>query len=91
MKFFAMYDIEATVRIATPIEVILSGNCPLAWIHASGVRSTEIVGKLLPGETLEPTREPTEWSEIPANRGHWTGLRVGDRVIVRLFFPHEGR
>jgi len=47
-----MYDIEATVQIATPIELILSGNCPLAWLHALGVRSTEIVGKLSPGETV---------------------------------------
>jgi len=84
-----MYDVEATVRIATPLEVILSGNCPLAWSHAPGVRSTEIVGRLSPGETLEPAKEPTEWSEIPANRGHWRDLQVGDRVIVRLFLDGE--
>ena len=85
----AMYDIEATVQIVTPIELILSGNCPLAWLHALGVRSTEIVGKLSPGETVEVIQEPSEWSEIPANRGHWPDLQVGDRVVVRLFFASE--
>jgi hypothetical protein len=84
-----MYDIEATVQIVTPIELILSGNCPLAWLHALGVRSTEIVGKLSPGETVEAIQEPTEWSEVPANRGYWPDLQVGDRVVVRLFFASE--
>ena len=86
-----MYEIEGTVRIVAPVEVILGGNCPLDWIRASGARSTEIVRKLSPDETINATQKPTEWSEIPANRGHWTDLQVGDRVIVRLFFAGENR
>src|SRR5262249_27904616 len=85
----AIYDVEATVRTVTPVEIILGGNCPLDWIHASGTRSTEIVRILSSDETLNTTQEPTEWSEIPANRGHWTDLQVGDRVVVRLFFAGE--
>ena len=85
-----MYDIEATVRIVAPIEVILGGNCPSCWLHAPGIRATEIVRKLSPDEIVSAVQEPTEWSEIPTNRGHWTDLQVGDRVLVRLFFASEG-
>ena len=86
-----MYDVEATVRIVAPVEVILGGNCPLTWLHAVGTRSTEIVRKLSPDEIVSAVQEPTEWSEIPANRGHWSDLQVGDRVIVRLFFAGESQ
>ena len=86
-----MYDIEATVRIIAPIEVVLGGNCPSAWLHAPGTRSTEIVRKLSPDESVSAVEEPTEWSEIPANRGHWTNLQVGDRMLVRLFFAGESQ
>jgi hypothetical protein len=86
-----MYEIEATVRIVSPVEVILGGNCPVDWIHASGTRSSEIIRKLSSDETINATQEPTEWSEIPANRGHWTDLQVGDRVVVRLFFAGENQ
>ena len=89
-KSSAMYEIEATVRIVAPIEVILGGYCPLSWLHAQGIRSTEIVRKLSPDEIISAVQEQTEWSEIPANRGHWTDLQVGDRVVVRLFFASEG-
>jgi hypothetical protein len=84
-----MYDIEATVRIVAPVEVILGGNCPLTWLHVLGIRSTEIVRKLSPDEIVSAVQEPTEWSEIPVNRAHWTDLQV-DRVVVRLFFASEG-
>ena len=86
-----MHEIEATVRIVAPVEVILGGNCRLDWIHASGARSTEIVRKLSSDETISATQESTEWSEIPANLGHWTDLQVGDRVVVRLFFAGENQ
>jgi len=85
-----MYDIEATVRIVTTVEVILGGNCLLTWLHAPRIRSTEIVRKLSPEEIVSAVQEPTEWSEIPANRGRWADLQVGDRVVVRLFFASEG-
>ena len=85
-----MYDIEATVRIVAPVEVILGGNCPLTWLHALGIRSTEIVRKLSPDEIVSAVQEPTKWSEILVNRGDWTDLQVGDRVVVRLFFASEG-
>jgi hypothetical protein len=75
----------------SPVEVILGGNCPVDWIHALGTRSTEIIRKLSSDETISAIQEPTEWSEIPANRGHWTDLRVGDRVVVRLFFAGESK
>ena len=86
-----MYDIEATVRIVAPVEVILGGNCPLTWLHAPRIRSTEIVRKLSPDESVSAVEEPTEWSEIPANLGQWTDLQVGDRVVVRLFFAGESQ
>jgi hypothetical protein len=57
-----MYDIEATVRIVATIEVILGGNCPLSWLHAQGIRSTEIVRKLSPDEIISAVQEQTEWS-----------------------------
>jgi hypothetical protein len=85
-----MYEIEATVRIVAPVEVILGGNCPLTWLHAPGIRLTEIVRKLSPEENVSAVQEPTEWSEIPSNRGHRTDLQVGDRVLVRLFSASEG-
>ena len=90
-KASATHDVEATVRILTPFEVILGGNCPSAWIRASGTRTTEIVRKLSPSETVDAAKEPTEWSEIPASRGRWTDLQVGDRVVVRLFSASEGQ
>jgi hypothetical protein len=86
-----MYEIEATVRIVSPVEEILGGNCPLNWIHATSTRCTEIVRKLSSDEAINVTQAPTEWSEIPVNRGHWADLQVGDRVVVRLFFVSESQ
>jgi hypothetical protein len=86
-----MYEIEAIVTVATPTELKLAGNCPAVWLQAPGFRSTEIARKLAPGKALEAIQEPTQYSEIPGNRGFWPNLQVGDRVILRLFFAGESR
>jgi hypothetical protein len=84
-----MYDIAATVTTATPIELKLLGHWPLNWWRASGIKSTEIQRKLLPNEVLPAPLGPVLEEEIPGNRDRWPGLQVGDRVIVRVFFPGE--
>jgi hypothetical protein len=38
-----------------------------------------------------PLAESVQQIEIDGNRANWPNLQVGDRVIVRLFFPGESR
>ena len=85
-----MYDIEAIVTVATPTELKPKANWPLVWLQAPG--SIEIQRQLLAGETWgPPLAESVQRIEIDGNRANWPNLRVGDRVIVRLFFPGESR
>jgi hypothetical protein len=86
-----VYDIVATVTKDTQDELKLTGAWPLDWWQAPGVRSYEIVRKLLPGETVPPPAVPVITQEILGNRARWPDLRVGDQVIVRIFFPGESR
>jgi hypothetical protein len=90
-----MYRIEATVTTATPRELKITANCPLAWLQALGstyaLGSTEIERKLSPGETLEPLTEPVQEKELPFNPSFHPDLKVGDRVIVRCYFGGESR
>lgn len=86
-----MYDIVATVSTATLTELKLTGDWPLDWVQAPGIRSTEIQRKLSPEETISPPEAPVVNQEIPGNRARWPDLKVGDRVIVRIFFAGESR
>jgi len=78
-----MYDIEAIVTTATPMELKLTGNWPLAWLQLT--HSTEIQRKLFRGEVWEPPPGPVQRMEIGGNRAFWPDLKVGDHVIVRCF------
>jgi hypothetical protein len=86
-----MYDIVATVTAAMLTELKLTGDWPLDWWQAPGFRSTEILRKISPGETIPPPDGPVLLQEIPGNRARWPDLQVGDRVIVRIFFAGESR
>jgi hypothetical protein len=48
----AMYEIEAIVTTATPTELKVTGDWPLDWLQAPGIRSIEIQRKVLPIESL---------------------------------------
>jgi hypothetical protein len=84
-----MYDIVATVMTAGQTEVRLMGHWPLRWWQARCARFTEIQRRLLPNETLPGPQEPVIEEEISGDRGEWQDLEVGDRVIVRVFWPGE--
>jgi hypothetical protein len=85
-----MYDIGAIVTVATPTELKLKANWPRVWLRVTG--SIEIRRQLLAGETWgPPLTESVQQVEIDGNRANWPNLRIGDRVIVRLFFPGESR
>src|SRR5258708_9764534 len=47
-----MYEIAATVTTAVPTELKLTGNWPVDWLQAPGIRSIEIQCKLLANESL---------------------------------------
>jgi len=49
----------------------------------------EIQRELFHGETLEVPSVPTERVEIHGNRENWPKLQVGNRVMVKCFFPGE--
>jgi hypothetical protein len=84
-----MYDIEATVTETGPTLLKLSADWPVDWLRGSGIRTMEIQRELLHGQILELPSVPTERAEIDGNRGNWRKLHVGNRVVVRCFFPGE--
>ena len=84
-----MYDVEAMVTQTSPTVLKLTADWPLGWLRATGTRTMEIQRELLPGEFLELPTVPTERVEIDGNRANWGKLRVGNRVVVRCFFPEE--
>ncbi len=86
-----MYDIAATVTTATPTELKVTGNWPVDWLQAPGFRSIEIQRKLLTSESLGSPLVAVREEEILGNRANWPNLQLGDRVIVRCFFPGESR
>jgi hypothetical protein len=45
--------------------------------------------RLLPKETLPGPQEPVVKEEISIDGHRWQGLEIGDRVIVRAFWPGE--
>jgi hypothetical protein len=86
-----MYEIAATVTTAVPTELKLTGNWPVDWLQAPGIRSIEIQCKLLANESLGSPLVALREEEILGNRANWPNLQLGDRVIVRCFFPRESR
>jgi hypothetical protein len=83
--------IEATVTTATPTELKLTGRCPIDWAQALGTKSSEITRQILPGETFAQPDGPGVELELLGNRIWQPTLQLGDKVIVRLFFPGERR
>ncbi len=84
-----MHEIAATVTTAAPTELKLTGNWPIDWLQAPGIRSIEIQRKLLANESLGSPFVAVREEEILGNRANWPNLQLGDRVIVRCFFPGE--
>ena len=84
-----MYDIEATVTETGPTELKITADWPVDWLREPGVRTMEIQRELFHGETLEVPSAPTERAEIHGNRENWPKLQVGNRVMVKCFFPGE--
>ena len=84
-----MYDVEAMVTETSPTVLKLTADWPVDWLRATGTRTMEIQRELLSGESLESPSVPTERVEIDGNRGNWRKLQVGNRVVVRCFFPGE--
>jgi hypothetical protein len=82
-----MYEIEATVTETGPTVLKLTADWPVDWLRATGIRTMEIQRKLSHGEILEPPLVPVERREIDGNRGKWRRLHVGNRVVVRCYFP----
>jgi hypothetical protein len=86
-----MYEIAATVTTAAPTELKLTGNWPVDWLQVAGIRSIEIQRRLLANENLGSPLVAVREEEILGNRANWPNLHLGDRVIVRCFFPGESR
>ena len=84
-----MYDVEAMVNETSPTVLKLTADWPVDWLRATGTRTMEIQRELLSSEFLESPSVPTERREIDGNRANWRKLRVGNRVLVRCFFPGE--
>jgi hypothetical protein len=84
-----MYDVEAMATETSPNVLKLTADWPVDWLRETGTRTMEIQRELLPGEFLEIPSVPTERVEIDGNRDTWRRLRVGNRVLVRCFFPGE--
>jgi hypothetical protein len=84
-----MYDVEAMVTETSPTVLKLTADWPVDWLQEPGIRTMEILRKLLHGEISEPSSVPTERAEIDGSRASRSKLRVGSRVLVRCFFPDE--
>jgi hypothetical protein len=85
----SMFDIEATVTETGPTVLKLTGDWPVDWLRETGTRTMEIQRELLHAEILEIPSVPTERAQINGDRGNWPKLHVGNRVVVRCFFPGE--
>jgi hypothetical protein len=84
-----MYDVEATVTETAPTLLKLAADWPVDWLRETGIRTMEIMHQLLHGEILELPWVTTQRGEIEGNRTNWRKLYVGNRVLVRCFFPGE--
>jgi hypothetical protein len=83
-----MFDIEATVTVATPSELKLTADWPIHWLEAAG--GFEIQRKVVVAKEILPEFDGTiKRLEIAGNRARWPNLCVGDHVIVRCFIEGE--
>jgi hypothetical protein len=84
-----MYYVVATVTETSPTVLKLTADWPVDWLREPGNRTMEIQRKLLRGEILGPLSVPTEQAALNGNSRQLGRLQVGDRVLVRCFFPGE--
>jgi hypothetical protein len=82
-----MFDIEATVTVATPTELKLAADWPIRWLEALG--GWEIQRKVAVKEILPEFDGTVKRLEIAGDRARWANLCVGDHVIVRCFIEGE--
>ena len=82
-----MFDIEATVTVATPTELKLTADWPIRWLEALG--GYEIQRKVTVKEILPEFDGTVKRLEIAGDRARWPNLCVGDHVIVRCFIEGE--
>jgi hypothetical protein len=82
-----MFDIEATVTVATATELKITADWPLRWLEATG--GFEIQHKVVLKEVLPEFDGTVKRLEIAGDRARWLNLCVGDRVIVRCFLEGE--
>jgi hypothetical protein len=82
-----MFDIEATVTVATPTEFKLTANWPIRWLEASG--GLEIQRQVVLPEILPVFDGTVHRLEIAGDRARWPNLSVVDHVIVRCFIEGE--
>jgi hypothetical protein len=66
-----MHEIAATVTTAAPTELKLTGNWPVDWLQAPGIRSIQIQRKLLANESLRSPLVAVREEEILGNRANW--------------------
>jgi hypothetical protein len=59
--------------------------------YEATVTVTHSVWRIIVNESLGSPLVAVREEEILGNRANWPNLRVGDRVIVRCFFPGESR
>jgi hypothetical protein len=82
-----MFDIEATVTVATPTELKLTADWPIRWLEALG--GYEIQRKVAIKEILPEFDGTVKRLEIAGDRARWPNLCVGDHAIVRCFIEGE--
>jgi hypothetical protein len=78
-----MFDIEATVTVATATELKVTADWPIRWLEATG--GFDIQHKVVLKEILPEFDGTVKRLEIAADRARWPNLCVGDHVIVRCF------
>ena len=79
-----MFDIEATVTVATPTELKLTADWPFRWLEALG--GYEIQRKVAINDILPEFDGTVKRLEIAGERARWPNLCVGDRVNRALFY-----
>jgi len=82
-----MFDIEATVTVATSTELKLTADWPIRWLEAAG--GFEIQRKVVQKEILPEFDGTVKRLEIKGNRARWPNLSLGDHVIVRCLIEGE--
>jgi hypothetical protein len=82
-----MFDIEATVTVATATDLKVTADWPIRWLETA--EGFEIQRKVVSKEILPEFDGTVKRLEIAGNRALWPNLCVGDHVIVRCFLDGE--